>query len=311
MPIKALKKVVLCKVETTAGTDAVPVVGADAMLALNVSVTPANVRHTARNAAVPFFGNHGQINVGETMQIEFDIEMAGAGAVATVPGYAPAMLGCAMSETITPSTGPVTYNVISDAEKTVTIYFYWENQLHKLLGAMGSQEWRFQEGGVPLIHFAFEGIYGGITTVAPSVPTLTAFQEALAMTKVNTPTFTLHGYAAPLASMTITQNNSIVYKNRPNSEKIHYTGRSMTGNVTIELPLIATKAFVDICRAGTTGTMILQHGTAAGNRANILASDVRLKNPRYSEGDNMAMLTMDMDLRYGGSGNDEFIYTTQ
>lgn len=311
MPIKALKKVVLCKVETTAGTDAVPVVGSNAMLALNVSVTPANVRYIARNAAVPFFGNHGEINVGETMQIEFDIEMAGAGTAAGVPGYAPAMMGCAMSETITPTTGPVTYNLISDSEKTVTIYFYWENQLHKLLGALGSQEWRFQEGNVPLIHFSFEGIYGGITSSAPGVPVLSAFQEALAMTKVNTPTFTLHGYAAPLASMTITQNNSIVYKNRPNSEKIHYTGRSMSGNVTIELPGVGSKAFVDICRAGTTGALALVHGTTAGNKVLIDATDVRLKNPRYSEADNMAMLTMDMDLRYGAAGNDEFTYKTQ
>lgn len=310
MPIKALKKVVLCKVETTSGTDAAPVVGTNAMLALNVQVTPANVRYTDRNAAVPFFGNHGQINVGETMQIEFDIEMAGAGTVAGVPGYADAMLGCAMSETITPTTGPVAYNVISDAEKTVTIYFYWENQLHKLIGAMGSQEWRCQEGGVPLIRFTFEGIYGGISASTPGAPVLTAFQEALAMTFANT-TFSLHGYAAPLASLTITQNNSIVYKNRPNSEKIHYTGRSMTGSVTIELPTAATKAFVDICRAGTTGTLSMVHGTTAGNKVLIDATDVRLKNPRYSEADNMAMLSMDMDLRYGAAGNDEFSYKTQ
>lgn len=311
MPIKALKKVILCKVEATAGTDAVPVVGSDAMLALNVSITPANIRYIDRNAAVPFFGNNGQINVGETMQIEFDIEMAGAGAVDSAPGYGPAMLGCGMSETITPTTGPVTYNVISDAEKTVTLYFYWENQLHKMLGAMGTQEWRFSETAVPLLHFAFEGVYGGISESTPGAPDLSAFQTALALTKVNTPTFTLHGYAAPLASMTITQNNSNVYKNRPNSEKIHYTGRSMTGNLKIELPIISVKNFVEICRSGATGALQLVHGTVAGNKVLVDAPNVQLTNPRYDEGDNMAMLTMDMNIKYGSAGNDEFTYKTQ
>ncbi|MCP5246073.1 MAG: hypothetical protein H6937_09025 [Burkholderiales bacterium] len=310
MPIKALKKIVLCKVEATKGVDALPVVATDALLALNVSVTPANIRYIDRNAAVPFFGNNGQINVGETMQIEFDIEMAGAGGVAVVPGYSDAMLGCAMSETITPTTGPVTYNVISDAEKTVTIYFFWENQLHKMIGAMGTQEWRFSEGNVPLLHFAFEGVYSSIVASTPGSPDLSSFQNALAMTKTNT-TFTLHGYAAPLASLTITQANSNVYKNRPNSETIHYTGRSMSGNVTIELPTVGIKAFVDICRAGTLGALALVHGTTAGNKVLIDVPNVQLTNPRYNEADNMAMLTMDMNLKYGSAGNDEFTYKTQ
>ncbi len=290
--------------------DFLHVVGSDAMLALNVSVTPANIRYIDRNAAVPFFGNNGQINVGETMQIEFDIEAAGAGAVDSAPGYGPAKLGCGMSETVTPTTGPVTYNVISDAEKTVTLYFYWENQLHIMLGAKGTQEYRFSEGAVPLIHFAFEGIYGGISASTPGAPNLSAFQDALAMTKANT-TFTLHGYAAPLASLTITQNNSNEYKNRPNSEAIHYTGRSMAGNVTIELPTIAVKDFISICRSGTTGALALEHGTVAGNKVLVDAPNVQLTNPRYNEDSNIAMLTMDMNLKYGTAGNDEFTYKTQ
>ncbi|SFK92075.1 hypothetical protein SAMN05216302_102113 [Nitrosomonas aestuarii] len=310
MSIKALKKIILCKAEVTQGVDAVPVVGSDALLALNANVTPANIRYIDRNAAVPFFGNSGQINVGETMQLEYDIEIAGAGAVDSAPGYAAALLGCATAETIIPTTGPVTYNVVSDSEKSVTQYFYWEDQLHKMLGAFGSVELRFSEANVPLMHFTWEGIYGGITTSAPGSPDLSAFQDALAMTKANT-TFTLHGYAAPLASLTISQNNTNVYKNRPNSEKMHYTGRSSTGSVTIELPKIAVKNFVEICRSGTTGALALVHGTTAGNKVLIDAPNVQLTNPRYSEADNLAELTMDMNFKYSTAGNDEWTFKTQ
>lgn len=310
MPIKANKKVVLCKVENPSGSDALPVVGTDALLALNVQPTPLNVRYADRNAAVPFFGNHGQINVGDTMLLEFDVEMAGAGGVATPPAYASAMLGCGMAETIVPTTGPVTYNVISDAEKTVTIYFYWEDQLHKMRGAMGSMSWRVQAGQAPMDHFVFEGIYAGIAASTPGAPNLSGFQQALAVTKTNT-LFTLHGYAAVLESLTINQNNANVYKNRPNGEKIHFTGRSMNGNVTIELPTIGVKDYVSLARAGTLGALSLTHGVSAGNKVIISAPYVQLTNPRYTEGDNMAMLSMDLNLRYGSAGNDEFSYATQ
>lgn len=310
MALKANKKIILCKVETAYGVDATPVVGTDALLAFNVQPTPVNIRYVERNAAVPFFGNHGQINVGETMQLEYDIELAGAGGVAVIPGYASALRGCAMAETITPSTGPVTYSLVSGGEESVTQYFYFEDQLHKLLGCYGTMELRFAEGQVPMAHFTWEGLYGGITTSAPGSPVLSAFQQAKAMTKANT-TFTIHGYAAPLASMTITQNNQREYKNRPNSEKIHFNGRSSTGQVNIELPKIAVKDFVAICRAETTGTIALTHGTTAGNKVLFSAGQVQLTNPRYTEDANMAMLTMDMNLKYTDAGNDEWTLATQ
>ncbi len=306
---KANKKVVLCKVETTYGTDAVPVVGTDAMTVLNFSIVPINIRYTDRNQALPFFGNRGQINVGETMQMEFDVEIAGAGAVDAIPGYAPFLRGCALSQTVTPSTGPVTYAVVSDGEESVTIYFNWDGILHKMTGARGTLEMRFAEGQAPLDHFTFEGLYGGVTDTPAGTPVLNS-QEALAMTKANT-IFSIHGYAAPLASLTITQANASEYKNRPNSEKIHFTGRSSTAQVTIELPTVTVKDFIEICRAGTTGALTLVHGVTAGNRVLIDAAQTQLTNPRYTEDAGLAMLSMDVNLRHTDSGNDEWTYKTQ
>lgn len=308
--MKANKKVILCKKEVTYGLDPVPVVGTDALVVLNFSVKPINIRYADRNQALPFFGNRGQINVGETMSMEFDIEIAGAGGVAAVPGYSAPMRGCAMSETITPTTGPVAYSVISAAEESVTLYFNWDGVLHKMLGAYGTMEFRFPEGNIPLNHMTFEGLYGGIAEAAAGTPVLTAFQLPKAVTKTNT-TFTLHGYAASLASFTLTQGNESVYKNRPNSERMYFTNRVSKGQVTIELPLPSVKDFIGICRAETLGALSIVHGTTAGNKVLIDAPNVQLTNPSYTEDSNICMLSMDMNFRHTSAGNDEWTYKTQ
>lgn len=310
MPMKANKKVVLCKVETTYGVDSVPTVGANAMVVLNLNPTPISVRYVERNQALPFFGNRGQISVGETMLLEYDVEIAGAGAVAVAPGYSPVMRGCAMAETITPTTGPVTYSLVSENEESCTQYFYWDGVLHKMLGSYGTMELRFQEGQFPVMHTTWEGVYGGITEVTPGAPVLTAFQVPKAMTKANT-TFSLHGYAAPLASLTLTQGNEFVYKNRPNSERIYFTNRVSRGQVVIELPKPSVKDFVELCRSGATGALTMVHGTTAGNKVLIDANQAQLTNPRYSEADNMVMLTMDINFKHTDAGNDEWTYKTQ
>jgi hypothetical protein len=310
MALKANKKIILCKIETAYGEDAAPVVTTDAMSVLNFNCNAANVRYIERNQALPYFGNRGQIAVGETMTMQFDLEMAGAGAVATKPGYGPILRACGMSETITPTTGPVTYAPISSGEESATLWFNWDGLMHKMVGAYGTTELKFQEGQVPLINCSLEGLISSITDTSVGSPVLTAFQQAKAMTKANT-TFTIHGYAAPLASMTVTQGSQNEYKNRPNSEKMHYVGRSTKGQVTIELPLIAVKDFIGICRAGTTGVIALTHGTIAGQKVIFNAGQVQLTNPRYSEDTNMAMLTMDMNFRHTDAGNDEWTLATQ
>lgn len=308
--MKSNKKFVTCKVETTYGTDATPVVGTNDLLVSNFNVTPINIRYAERNTALPYFGNRGQINVGETMQMEFDIEIAGAGGVAAIPAYAAALRGCGMAETITPTTGPVTYSLISDAEESVSMYFFWDGVRHKMLGAMGTTEWRFSEGGIPMMHFTYEGLYGGIAEASPGSPVLTGFQTPLGMTKTNT-TFSLHSYAAVLSSLTITQGNSHVYKNRPNSEQIHFTDRKVTGQVVIECPKPSVKDFIALCRSGATGALALTHGTTAGNKGILSAGQVQLTNPRTSEGDNIIILTMNMNILPTAAGNNEMTYATQ
>lgn len=310
MTIKALRKTVYCKIEGTYGVDSVPVAGTDAMVVHNFQCDPIVPIYQERNPALPFFGNQGQIKVGDYMMMQYDMEIAGAGGVATVPGYGPALKGCVLSETVTPTTGPVTYAPISTGEQSVTKYFNWDGLQHIMLGARGTVSWKLAKGSVPMMHFTFTGLYGGITDVALPTPTLTAFQKPVGVNKANT-TFTLFTYAAVLADLSIDLGNDIKYDNKPNQEVVRFLDRKVRGSVTIELPTIAAKDFFTIIRAETTGALALTQGTAAGNKGILAAPAVQLTNPKYSEADGVALLQMGMELRPTSAGNDELTYKTQ
>lgn len=312
MPIKAKRKVVFLKAEGTYGTDSTPAAATDALLVHNFSYVPLEMQYEERDPALPFFGNQGQVKAGDMVRMEFDIEIAGAGAVAAAPKFGPALIACAMAETITPTTGPVTYSPISSGEGSVTAYFYWDGLLHKMVGARGTEEYRFSEGRRPMIHCTLVGLYGGVPTdAALPVPVLTGFQTPLTMTKANLPTFTLHGYAAPLRELTLTGGKVMTYHNRPNQESVIFVDRKTRGSVTIELPLTAVKDFYTICRNMTLGALALVHGTTAGNKALIDAANVQLTNPRYTEADGIGFLQMGMEVRPSSAGNDEYTFKTQ
>ena len=92
---------------------------------------------------------------------------------------------------------------------------------------------------------------------------------------------------------------------------MHFTDRQSVGSVTIELPKIAAKGFIEICKSGTLGTMSLVHGTVAGQKALLDGTNVQLTNPRYTETDNIVLLTMNTNMRYSTAGNDEWTFKTQ
>lgn len=310
MNIKAKRKVIYSKIETVYGTDIVPAVATDALLVHNFSCRPVVPRYVERDPALSFFGNDGQIKVGESMVMEFDVEIAGAGAVATAPKFGPLLRGSAHAETITPTTGPVTYAPITSAEESMSKYFNWGGLLHKMTGGRSSVTWTFRAGQIPMMRFSFEGLYAGVSDAALAAPTLTGWQRPQAVNKANT-VFTLHGLSAVLRELTVNQGAVMQYVNVPNLEEIRYIDRKTRGSVTIEMPTVAAKDLMTIIRNETTGAVALTHGTTAGNKALFNAAAGQLTNPQYSEGDGTAIIQMGLEFRSTAAGNDEYSFATQ
>lgn len=305
------RKVVLFKGETTPGTDATPTVGANAILVRNFRISPLEQEGEDRELEVNYVGHQGRIIAGAPVRFSFDVEMAGAGAAGSAPGYGPLFKACGMSETINAGTSVVYAPTNPGGETSGTMYFYMGGRLHKALYCVGDVECVLQRGKIPFLSFSFTGIYVTVTDTALPTPTLSAFQKPLAVTNVNTTPLTLHGFAGKFAELRFKAGNEIAYRNLVGSESVRLVDRKSTGSVKLEDELVATKDWWTTMRSATLGALACTHGTAAGNKVVLAAPNVQLVEPNLDQEEQLAMLSMNMLLQPSSAGNDEWSITVQ
>jgi len=311
MPMRFKRKVILFKNEGTAGQDAAPTAGANAILTRNFRITPLEQEGDDRDFDVSYVGNKGRLISGATVKFDFDVEMAGAGAAGTAPGYGPLLKSCCMSETINAGTSVVYAPVNPGSESTGTLYFYLDGRLHKAVYCLGNVTPKLVRGRAPLYSFSFIGIYVAPTDVGLVSPTLTAFQKPLVVNNANTTPVTLYTYAGKFSEIQFSTGNVLNYRNLVGSESIRFTDRDSRGSVKLEDELIAAKDWWSIIRAGTLGALSVTHGTAAGNKVVLAALNVQLLDPGSDAEDNIAMLPMNLLLTATLAGNDEYSITVQ
>src|SRR5690348_10332001 len=137
------RRLLLAKVETTYGTDSVPTGLANAILIKNLNVTPMDATLVSRDLIRPFLGANQQLVADAHVKLDFEVEIAGAGAAGTAPGYGPLLRACGMSETILAATS-VTYAPVSSLMDSVTLYFQQDGAQHSITGARGDVEITFK-----------------------------------------------------------------------------------------------------------------------------------------------------------------------
>lgn len=309
--LKWQTKSLLLKAEVTYGTDPVPVVATNAILARNVSIKPLRLLTDEREFVVPNFGNQGHIVAGQFVEIDFDVEMAGGGAAGTAPKYGPALIACGLSETVNAGVSvvytPTTPVVASDT--SCTIYLNIGGRLHKITGALGSVKGMLPAGKIPYFSFHFVGLFAVPTDVALAGLTLTGYQKPLAVNLANTTPNTLHTFAGKFRSQEFDLGNKLDYRNLPNSEAVRFLDRNATARFSLEGEAIAGKDWWTIIKAGTTGAWACTHGTAAGNKVKFDAANVQLLEPDSGDESGVEMMTMPADLIPSTAGNDELTIT--
>lgn len=302
---KVMRNVLLlAKLEVTAGTDPVPTAAANSILCRVTNPQPVVAQFADRNIVRPYFGNAGKVQVSNYSEMEIEVELASAGAAGTAPKYGPLLQACAFSETISAGVS-VTYAPVTTGLKTVTIYYYLDGVFHKMLNCRGDVTFELSAGGIPVMRYKFTGFYSTVTdTAVPSGASFTGFQDPYAVNKVNTPTFTIHGASAPAESFSISMNNQVVYRNLIGAEDVIMTDRTPSGNATIEMTSVATKAWHEAVRLGTLNALQMIHGVGAGNIVQIDAPKVQLTDPSYSDNNGIAMLSLGLQFQ-PNAGNDE------
>jgi hypothetical protein len=200
----------------------------------------------------------------------------------------------------------VSYRPVSSNLESVTFYCYVDGILHKMVGARGTVSMKASAQGIPMFSFAFTGLFAQPTDTTIPVPTLTLFQEPLAINAVNTSGLNIAGYTgAAVSDFSFDLANAIAFRSLPGStDNVVLTDRKPVGSVTIELTTVAAKDWWSTMRNVVLGPYSVTHGTAAGNKVKIDAPQMQIDSPQYADKDGITMLTMKQTF-IPQSGNDE------
>lgn len=311
MPLYTRKRVVLCKLESTYGTDPVPAAGTDALLLRSVEVEPLDQEYAERTLVRPYYGNFEDLPIRSRIKITKQLEMAGfgsAGPLTPTPGYAAVLRSCGLAQTITTGVN-VIYAPVSQNFDSVSDYFHNDLTLHKLLGGRSELEISLALNEVPVFRVMTTGLYGGVVDAALPTPNISAYQRPVVVNQINTTGLNIHGLTtAKLKDFKLSMGNVLVHRNLVGgNESIELTDRQVTGEIEIEATTVAVKDWWSSIRAATLGAFSVTHGPAT-NRVKIDGAKVQLTNPRFSDVDGITHMTLGMQFM-PSAGNDEFSIT--
>lgn len=305
MSLLIRKSVLLAKTEFTYGVDA----GADgvnnAILIRNASVTPLAQDLVARDVITPYLGNDEQIAATTRVEISFEVELAGAGALGVAPGYGPLLRSCAMLQTIVPDTS-VIYTPKSDGFESVTLVYNVDGVQHKLLGCRGTVNLQLDARGLPVYAFNFTGLYADVVDAVVGPVDYTAFQKPFAVNNENTITASLFGQSVVTQSVNLDVANNVVYRNLINNEEVLITDRASVGSINFEMTTVLEYDWFADIKATNKGALSVVHGTTPGNVVEINSLNAQISNPSISDSDGVAMLGLDLTFIPSSAGNDEY-----
>lgn len=136
-------KVLLAKVEGTAGTDSVPTGAANAILIMDDPSFTHEVLQVMRGNAKSYFGRDQKLVYGKKLAISFKVEIAGSGTAGAIPPQAALLKACAFKETILAAavTGTATAggaSAITLAAGASAVDNFYQFQSIRITGGTGS-----------------------------------------------------------------------------------------------------------------------------------------------------------------------------
>ena len=312
MALLLRKRLILIETESTYGTDPTPT-GADAVLVRDLSITPQSSDVVSRNLIRPYLGASQQLLANTKVECTFSVELAGSGAAGTAPQYGKAIQACGLSETIAANTS-VKYEPESSGFNSITIHYNIDGVRHKVTGCRGNLTLNATVGEIPSLDFAFTGIYNAPDDTALPTPTYANQDDPVIFKNGNTSSFQLLSYAGALQSISMDLGTSLVYRELVGGTKeVLITDRAVSGSVSIEAVLMATKDFfaAAVDDDAALGNLQFTHGSVAGNIVQFTSSKVDIGDVSYGDQDGIAMLEIPYTCVPDSAANAEFdlIYT--
>lgn len=301
MPRLFRKLAILNKIETVYGTNSAPA-AVNAIIGKNVSFTPIEAEEVSRDLMLPWLGNQGVILTGKHAKIEFDVEMAGAGAAGTVPKYGSLLRACGFAETVSAGVS-VTYSIVESGVDSTTLFFEIDGVRHIMLGTRGTMSANVAPKAIPSFRFSMTGLLGTITDQALTAVTMTGWTTPVDASSANT-TLSLHGWSSIAKSLSIDLGNTVTPRFLIGSELVIISDRKVTGQAVVEATSLAAIDWFARALARTKGAMALAHGKVAGNIVEI--NGPALEIGKISQGQTDGILNYTLPLSFCPvSGRDE------
>lgn len=310
--------VILAEIESVYGTDPTPTEAANAMLVSNASITK-NFNTVNRDLLRGYLGGSEQLAGTESVEISFDVELAGSGTAGTAPAWGALMRACGWEETASPGVR-VEYNPATPADESVTIHYFMDGIRHIATGCRGTFTLSAAVGEIPKVSFSFTGKSGSESAASASALTLTAWQKPLVVSDPNTGDVTLgctyattpaltSGTAYISRGLTLDAGNSVAYNALLGGETVDIGQRETTGSITLDLTAAQEVTLMTAVRANTTQGLGLVHGTTGGNKVLVFAPAVQLVAPKYEDANGKALVAFDVRF-VPSAGNDELKIVT-
>jgi hypothetical protein len=310
---------VAAKLETTPGVDAGPTGAANAILATELSITPLDAQNIDRKLLRSFWGASEQLVGPGSVKVGITVELAGSGTAGTAPGWGVLMQACAAGEGLLTTPARVEYTPVNTGLKTLTIYYYDDGVLHKLLGVLGNCTLSAKVGDRPMLKYDFIGLDGGIA-VASDTGTYTPWKKPVAMTKANVVDITIGAsYAAGAltggtlyssSGIELNLGNKVDFDALLGEETVDITDRESTGSTELKLTPAAEVANMAIVKQNTLQSMGFTIGTTAGNKIILHTPAMQMLNPKKVDRNGRRLIGY--DLRYLPiNGNDEWRLVVQ
>lgn len=288
------KMALLHKIEAAYGTDAAPA-AADAIIATNVNITPIEAEEVSRDLLLPYMGQQGVTLEGQHAKIEFDVEIAGAGAAGTVPRYGSLLRVAGMAEVVDPGVS-VTYQIVEDDTESGSLYFVSDKVQHVMLGCRSTWTASWAPKAIPRFRFSMIGMLGTITDIGamPAV-TMAGWTTPATVSKATT-TMSLHGWPSVAESLSVDFGNVLTPQFLIGDEEMMIGDRSCSGTAVVRATSLAEVNWFDRALQRTRGALTLVHGTEAGNIVELNAAAVEIGKPTQGERDGLVNYSLPLSL---------------
>lgn len=287
---KIKNTIILAIVAAVAGADSAPASATNAILVSEMSITPLDAQNIERKNIRGSFGGNAELVGPASVKCSITVELAGSGAAGTAPAWGQLLQGCAMAEGILATPARVEYTPVSTGLKDLTIYYYDDGVLHKLIGVMGTCTLTAKVGERAMLKFDFTGVDGTMSAVSNPVADYTAWKQPVALTKANVVDITLGAtYAAgaitsgtsyPSNGLEIMFGNEVNFIANLSAEKVEIAERNMTGSAEFELTAAQEVAFMTKVKTNVLQSLAFTIGLTSGNQIIVHGLSVQMTNPK-------------------------------